>query len=159
MPEIKRKRINTPIFLSDPIEGPEWPIPKRTHVKQMKKLKYSGNEIKQKTGVSRNTQYIIYETTNHRFDKERSDRSLKFDQKIIHKMIKALQERYNQRKKLWDFIVEEFIRAFSIYSQLKFGLSLNEKTIRRYMNKIEYHKCRAYQKSWISKKQIKNRLH
>ena len=79
MPGTKCKRISTPIFSSDPVEGPEWSTPKRTRVKQMKKLGYTGNEIKNETEVPRSTQYTIYEETSHRLGKERSGRPLAID--------------------------------------------------------------------------------
>ncbi len=155
----KRKRISTPVFSSDPAEGSEWPTPKRTRVKQMKKLGYTGNEIRQETGVPRSTQYTIYEETSHRPDKERSGRPLKMDQNTIQKMIKALQGKYNQRKKPWDLIAEEFTRSAPEHPPLKFGPPLSARIVKRYMNDADYHKCRACQKSWISEEQAKNRLH
>lgn len=62
-------------------------------------------------------------------------------------MIKTLYGRYNERKKPWDLVVEEFTRFPSEHLSLEFSLLLNRRTIKRYMNNASYYKCRVYQKS------------
>ena len=72
LPAAKRKRISTPVFSSDPAEGPEWPTAKRSRVKQMKKLSYTDNEIQQETDIPRRTQYTVYEASRHRVENNHS---------------------------------------------------------------------------------------
>ena len=74
-------------------------------------------------------------------------------------MIRALQGRYNERRKPWGLLAEEFTRSEPKHPPLEYGPPLSSKTVKSYMNDAGYHKCRACQKSWISAEQAQNRLY
>ena len=148
-----RKRALTPTFSSDPISpGHEWSTPKRAKVIALDREGCSRKEIRKATHVPERTQTTIINQPTRRLGKERSGRPPLIDQETVQKMIKALQGRYNERKKPWDLIAEEFTSS-------EFGPPLSARTVRRYINSAGYYKCRACQKSWISEEQARNRLH
>lgn len=134
----KRKRITTPTFSSDPLEPPGSPGPKhevstprRARVKQMKRDGKGDQDIKHETGVSRATQYRIFQTGTHRPGKTRTGRPCKIDKDTVQKMIKALHKHYNRRCWEWD----ELRKQFNIDSTWR--------TVKNIINAYGYYKCRA----------------
>ena len=133
-----RKRPLTPTFSSDPISpGHEWSTPKRVKVIALDREGYSRKEIRKATHVPERTQIDIINQPTRRPGKQRSGRPPTIDQETVEKMVKALQGRYNKRKKLWDLIATEFIGS-------EFSPLLSARTVKRYLNKTGYHKCRVY---------------
>ena len=154
----KRKRVSTHTFSSDPIHqsDTEWPTPKRRDVKRMKKLGYTGSQIRTETNIPRSTQYTIYEPSTRRPGKSHSGAPCKLDNDTIKKMIHSLQGRYLQRIKDWDTLAPDFAPV-PAYPPLEFGPPLSSDSVRHHMNRWGYHKCRACQKSWISQDQAGKR--
>ena len=95
-----RKRPLTPTFSSDPVSpGHEWSTPKRAKVIALDQEGYSRKEIRKATHVPERTQTTFINQPTRRPGKARSRRPPTVDKETIAKIVKALQGRYNERKK------------------------------------------------------------
>ena len=92
------KRSRTPDLQDNKPSAPsEWITPSRVRVKQLKKLGYSGQDIRKETGVPERTQYRWLKGPTRRSEADRPDRFNYLNDQDVKKMIKALKDHYDRR--------------------------------------------------------------
>ncbi len=106
----------------------------------------SKSQCFKKLDIPPRTGYHILKTeSSRRDDKFRTGRAPKIDRDTIEKMIKAISGRYSKRVMSWEALGQEV------------DVTADSRTIHRAMNRADYSKCRACQKSYLSPETVKKR--